>query len=84
MKTLSLDYLVLIEIKLDESFPTTQFDAEGYEIGARRDWDKYGEALIEFVPRGYICKRFREYGPKHSAGNYCVHTKWMIPICMCR
>ena len=29
MKTLSLDYLVLIEI--------TQFDAEGYEIGARRD-----------------------------------------------
>ena len=49
MKTLSLDYLILSETKIDESFPTSQFNVEGYEIRARRDRDKYGGGLIEFV-----------------------------------
>ena len=49
MKTLSLDYLTLSETKIDASFPTVQFNAEGYEIRASRDRDKYGEGLIEFV-----------------------------------
>ena len=39
MKTLSLDYLILSENNIDESFPTSQFNAEGYEIRARRDRD---------------------------------------------
>ena len=30
-KDLSLDYFVLSEAKLDESFPTAQFTSEGYE-----------------------------------------------------
>ena len=30
-KDLSLDYFVLSEAKLDESFPTVQFTSEGYE-----------------------------------------------------
>ena len=35
MKTLSLDYLILIsQTKIDESFPTSQFNVEGYEIRA--------------------------------------------------
>ena len=42
MKTLSLDYLILSETKIDESFPTSQFNIEGYEIRARRDRDKFG------------------------------------------
>ena len=63
MKTLSLDYLIF-KNKTDESFQTAQFDVEGYEIRARRD--KYGGGLTEFVRRGFICKRLREYEPKHN------------------
>ena len=70
MKTLSLVYLILSETKIDESFPTSQFNAEGYDIRARRDSDKYGGCLIEFVRRGLICKRLRDYEPKYS--NFCV------------
>ena len=66
MKTLSLDYLILSETKIDESFPTSEFNVEGYEIRARRDTNKYGGGLIEFVRRGLICKRLRDYGPKYS------------------
>ena len=66
MKTLSLDYLIFSKNKTDESFQTAKFDVEGYEIRARRDRDKYGEGLTEFVRRGFICKRLREYEPKHN------------------
>ena len=67
MKTLSLNYLILCETKIDESFPTSQFNIEGYEIRARRDRDKFGGGgLIEFVLRGIICKRLRDYKPKYS------------------
>ena len=69
MKTLSLNYLILSETKIDESFPTSQFNIEGYEIRARRDRDKFGGGgggLIEFVLRGIICKRLRDYKPKYS------------------
>ena len=60
-KDLSLDYFVLSETKLDESFPTTQFTLEGYEIRSRKDRDKYGGGLIEFVKDGFICKIIPEY-----------------------
>ena len=67
MKTLSLDdYLILSETKIEESFPTSQFNVEGYEIRARCDQDKYVGGLIEFVRRGLICKKLRDYEAKHS------------------
>ena len=46
---LSLDYLVLCETKIDESFPTAQFYIKGYEVRTRKDRDKHGDDLIEFV-----------------------------------
>ena len=41
-QNIPLDYLVLSETKLDESFPNAQFSLDGYEIRARRDRDKNG------------------------------------------
>ena len=32
MKKLFLDYLILSETKIDKSFPTVQFNVEGYAI----------------------------------------------------
>ena len=60
MNTLSLDYLVLSETKIDGSFPASQFIFKGYEIRARHDRDKCGVGLIEFVQRGLIFKRLRD------------------------
>ena len=76
MKTLSLDYLILSETRIDENFPTSQFNVEGYEIRARSDRDKYGRGLIEFVRRGLICKRLRDYEPKYSK---CLCSELILP-----
>ena len=57
LKDVPLDYLVISEIKLDESFPNVQFKLNQYEVRTRRDSHKHGGGLIEFVRQGFICKR---------------------------
>ena len=74
MKPLSVDYFILSETKIDESFLTAQINVEGYEIRARLDRDKYDEGLIEFVRRGLICKRLRDHQPKHNESLYSELT----------
>ena len=66
LKDLPLDYLVISETKLDESFPNAQFKLNGYEVRARRDRDNHGSGLIEFVRQGFICKRLKKYEPNYS------------------
>ena len=82
LKYLSLDYFILSETKLDESFPNAQFTLDGYEIRARRDRNKFGGGLIEYVRKGLICKRTNKYEPK---SNECICSeitfskkKWVI------
>ena len=66
MSNISLDYFVVSETKLDSSFPSAQFHINGYEVRARRDRDKSGGGLIEFVRKGFICKRLEKLEPKLS------------------
>ena len=47
---LSLDYLVVRETKIDQSF-IAQFYIKEYEVRVRRDRDKHGGGLIEFAKR---------------------------------
>ena len=61
LKELPLDYLVISETKLDESFPNAQFKLNGYDVRARRDRQRHGGGLIEFVRQGFICKRLKKY-----------------------
>ena len=56
-----LDYFVIGETKLDNSFPNMQLTINNYEIRGRRERDKHGGGLIEFVRKGLICKRLRKY-----------------------
>ena len=63
---LQLDYFVLSETIVDESFPTWQFHINGYEIRNRRDRDKHGGGLIEFVRSGFITKPLRDLETKIS------------------
>ena len=63
---LILDYLVLSETKMDQSFPAAQFYIKGYEVRVRRDRDKHGSGLIEFIKNGFISKSLKEYETKQS------------------
>ena len=72
---LSPDYLVLRETKLDDSFPSAPFSIPDYEIKARRDRHKNGGGLIEFVKKGLICKRLKNF--KTSASE-CICSEITI------
>ena len=61
---LQLDFFVLSEAKLDDSFPSAQFYIENFEIRNWRDRDKNGGELIEFVGNGFITKKIKEYETK--------------------
>ena len=63
------------ETKLEERFPTAQFTLQGYEIRSRRDRDKYGGGLIEFVKNGFICKAIPEYA---SIKIECICSEFTI------
>ena len=77
---LSLDYLVLSETKIDQSFPTAQFYIKGYEVRARRDRDKHGSGLIEFVKNGFISKRLKESEAKQGE---CICSELTIANRIC-
>ena len=55
---------IISETKIDQSFPTAQFYMKAYELRARRNRDKHGGGLIEFVKNGIISKRLKEYETK--------------------
>ena len=55
------DYLNLRKTELDNSFPKAQFDIPGYEIRARKSWNKYRGGLTEYVKKGVICKRIQKF-----------------------
>ena len=61
---LQLDYFVLSETKLDDSFFSGQFYIENFEIRNRRDSDKNGGGLIEFERKGFITKKSRNMKQK--------------------
>ena len=58
---LSLDYFVISETRLDESFLPAQFNISNYETRNRRDRDKNGGGLIEFERKVFITKRLKDY-----------------------
>ena len=57
---LQLDYFVISETRLDSSFPSAQFHIGAYEIRNRRNRNKSGVGLIEFVKKGIISKRLKD------------------------
>ena len=66
LKHISLDSFVLSETKLDNSFPCAQFQIFDYERRARRNRNKYGGGLIEFIKKGLICKRLKTFETVNS------------------
>ena len=57
LKHISLDYFVLSETKLDNSFSCTQFQISDYKKRARTNRNKYSGGLLEFVKKWLICNK---------------------------
>ena len=78
----SPDYFVLAETKLDESFPTGQFYINNYEIRTRKDRDRNGGGLIEYVRKGVVCKQLNNFGINNneiiSSELTIRNKKWII------
>ena len=79
-------YFVLAEANIDKGFPNLQFVIHQYEIQTRRDRNKNGGGLIEYVRKGLICKSLEdttdlnseiilpEITIKIANGQFLVHT----------
>ena len=81
VKDLGLNYFVASETKLDVRFPSQQFVIEDFDIRTRKDMDRHGGGLIEYVRRGFICKRLN-YLELKSLECICseltISNKWWI------
>ena len=74
--------MVLAETKINHEFPSAQFNIENYEIRNRRDRNKFGGGLIEYIKRGVICKQINEFEGKNNEIICSVLTvskiKWIV------
>ena len=81
---LQLNYFVLSETKINDSFPPAQFDMSGYEIRAKRDRDGVGGGIMEYVRMGEICKRLKDF---ETTINESICSELLISkkkwFCMC-
>ena len=75
VKYLELDYYVIRETKIDESFTSQQFAMNNFGIRSRKDRDCHGGGLLEFVRKGFICKRQTHPGPNNLE---CICSKLTI------
>ena len=55
-----LNYFDVSETKFDNSFPSAQLMLGVYKLRTRRDRDKNGSGLTEYVRRGVICRRLKQ------------------------
>ena len=66
-----------------ESFPNSQFLIENFEIRKRKDRNKNGGGLIEYVSKGLICKEINEISKSINNEIICSeitirNKKWLI------
>ena len=56
-----LDILVIIETKLDSSFPTAQFMIDGFSSPFRLDRNKFGGGIIVYVREDIVSKELKSH-----------------------
>ena len=58
------DICLILEKKLDDSFPDQQFNVNGYKMFCK-DWNKFGGGLILFVKEIIPCKVLNNFCQKN-------------------
>ena len=52
----NIDVMIIVETKLEDSFPTSQFYIVGYAMPFRRDRNKFGGGILIYVREDIPCK----------------------------
>ena len=66
MITGNIDVLVVIEIKLDDSFPSAQFFIQGFSAPYRLDRNKRGGGILIYVREDISSKQLTRHTFKHD------------------
>ena len=78
----NIDILVISETKLDNSFPTHQFNIDGYDPPHRLDRDKDGGGLLVYFRTGIPSRNLKTKLPENIEGAFfdinIRNTKWLI------
>ena len=63
LKDLEFTYLAIAETKIDDSFPSTQFNIDGYLSPKefRRDRTDKGGGMLIYIRKGTPCKRLKKF-----------------------
>ena len=80
-----IDILVVIESKLDDTFPDSQFHIPGYKVHFRKDRNKLVRGIIVFVRDDIPCKKIDVRTPEGIEALFLEinlrHTKWLLCGC---
>ena len=56
-----IDVMIIVETKLDDSFPTSQFYIDGYATPFRRDRNKFRGGILIYVGEDIPCKLLKSH-----------------------
>ena len=78
-----VDIIMISETKIDESFPLSQFQIEGYCSPFRLDRNSHGGGIMIFSPDYLPCKKVESYNPPADAEGMFIEmtvhkAKWLI------
>ena len=79
----NIDMFVLSETKLDDSYPTHEFNIEGYQLPFRHDRNTNGGGIHIYVKEGIPSKELKNrYNPKDPEGIFLEinlkKSKWLL------
>ena len=57
----NIDAMIIVETKLDDSFPIAQFYIDGYATPFRRDRNKFGGGILIYVREDIPCKLLKSH-----------------------
>ena len=74
----NLDILMVLETKLDSSFPPTQFRIEGYDHPFRYDRKSHGGGILLFIKEDILAKILQSYNTHKNILGKILHTQLNI------
>ena len=79
----NIEILVLIETKIDSSFPNAQFKIDGFSGPIRLERNRFGGRLLIYVTEAIPCKQLTKHIPPDDIEGIFVEislkkTKWLL------
>ena len=79
----NIDIMVIIESKLNDSYPTAQLSIEGFSLPFRKDRNEFGGGILIYVRDGIACKELNKHSfPDDIEGIFIEinfrKSKWLL------